>query len=408
MQSVLDKGVRALGGFRDYSLLPVRAKVKHARDRFGLPRKDPGCQRVIDAGVAWLCRAQDFSKSADGGVSHSYSLLTGWSSSYPETTGYIVPTLLRYSELRSNGEVRRRAIRMLDWLVSIQLEDGSFQGGQVDSDPVPTTFNTGQVLLGLAAGAQLLGDAYRQPMRRAADWLVRTQDSDGCWRKYPSPFAASGERIYDTHVAFGLLEAARVEPAAPYLEAALANVRWALRFQRGNGWLDKCCLSDPSQPLTHTLGYALRGVLESYRSTADPELLQAARRTADGLLSVLGRNGFLPGQLDCQWKATVDWACLTGTVQIAHCWLLLYEATGDLRYRNAAFVANRYVRRTIAMNGPKEIVGAVRGSFPIYGGYLPYRYPNWACKFMIDSNLLEMSMRNQSETFHGERTQTSA
>ena len=72
---------------------------------------------------------------------------------------------------------------MLDWLVKIQLGNGGFQGGLIDSEPVvPVTFNTGQILLGLAAGVREFSDQYRLAMCRAADWLVRTQDSDGCWR----------------------------------------------------------------------------------------------------------------------------------------------------------------------------------------------------------------------------------
>jgi hypothetical protein len=398
LTSVLRTAIQPLVKLRDYLSLPAQAREAHLRDQFGLPSRDPGCEEVLKQAVAWLGRAQDHSTSCDGGVSHSYSLLNGWSSSYPETTGYIVPTLLRYCDLYSDGEAERRAALMLDWLISIQLSDGSFQGGRIDTQPVvPVTFNTGQILMGLAAGARALGRKYHEPMCRAADWLVQTQDSHGCWRRHPSPLARLGERAYDTHVAFGLLEAARVEPRPSYVEAALANVRWALRFQSENGWFDKCCLTDLSQPLTHTLGYALRGVLEAYRFTRDGTLLQAGRRTGDGLLSAMSSNGFLPGELDCNWHGKVKWACLTGTVQVAYCWLLLYEETGYEPYRRAACTANRYVRRTVAVQGPGEICGGVKGSFPVYGAYLPYKYPNWACKFMIDSNLLELAVRGPGQ-----------
>ena len=78
---------------------------------------------------------------------------------------------------------------------------------------------------------------YRASMRRAADWLVTGQDPDGCWRKYPSPFTKPGERTYDTHVAWGLFEAARLEPDKPYGEFGIANVQWALSHQHENGWL---------------------------------------------------------------------------------------------------------------------------------------------------------------------------
>jgi hypothetical protein len=373
--------------------LPAAARAERRLDAAGLPPADPGADHAIRAGVAWLARAQDRSASADGGVAHHYGLITGWSPSYPETTGYIIPTLLHYAKSRDDSSMRERAARMLDWLADIQLPDGGFQGGKVGSEPVvPVTFNTGQILLGLASGVRELG-RHREAMHRAANWLVRTQDSDGCWRQHPTPFAPPGEKCYETHVAWGLLEAARVEEDERFAEAALSNVRWALGRQRENGWLEDCCLTDPSRPLTHTLGYALRGFLEAYRFTQDESLLPAARKTADGLLSALRNDGFLPGRLRADWSGAVDWACLTGTVQIAHCWLMLYQDTGDARYRDAAFSANRYVRRTVRLDGPLDTRGAVKGSFPIDGDYQSYRYVNWACKFLVDANMLEQRVR---------------
>jgi hypothetical protein len=258
------------------------------------------------------------------------------------------------------------------------------------------TFNTGQILIGAAAGVREFG-SYKESMCHAADWLVKTQDADGCWRKYPTPFAAPGEKTYETHVAWGLLEAARVEPQRGYAEAALTNVRWALTHQRNNGWFEACCLRDPSQPLTHTLGYALRGVVEAYLFTKDDFFLNAARKTADGLMSAMDDDGFLPGRMRSDWEGAVPWACLTGSAQIACCWLLLYQAIGDARYRDVAFAVNRYVRRTMKTDGPLETRGAIKGSFPISGKYGAYQYLNWACKFFVDANMLELEVRQNNK-----------
>lgn len=368
------------------------AKRERKRDRDGLPDHDPGCDAVIHEGIAWLGRAQDFSASADGGVARDYSLIKGWGTSYPETTGYIIPTMLAYADQFDSAGSRERAIRMLDWLVEIQLPDGGFQGGKIDSTPVvPVTFNTGQILLGLAAGAADNRDKYFEPMSRAAKWLVDSQDEDGCWRRFPTPFAAPGLKTYETHVAWGLLEAARVSPKVGYGEAAIANVHWALKNQQPNGWFSHCCLSDPVRPLTHTIGYALRGVMEAWRFTEDPHFLDAARRTADGLLGALGTNGHLPGQLSADWSQAANWVCLTGSVQIAFCWMQLYQATGEQRYFDAARKVNAFVRKTVRLDGPPEARGAVKGSFPVDGAYGRFEYLNWAAKFAIDSNLLERS-----------------
>lgn len=388
--------VRGLVGvLRTHLSLPAAARRERGSDSKGLPATDPGPERAIEEGVAWLGRAQDHSLSADGGVAHHYSLVSGWSSSYPETTGYIIPTMLAYARLRADVVALERAKRMLDWLTSIQLPGGGFQASTIGARVVPVTFNTGQILIGFASGVREFGE-YREAMLRAADWLVATQDSDGCWRRFPTPYAVPGEKAYETHVAWGLLQAAHLVPHKPYAEAALANIRWALKKQRANGWFESCCLSDPSQPLTHTIGYALRGIIEAYRFTDTESFLLAAQKTADGLLTAVGNDGFLPGRLRPDWRGSVKWASLTGSAQVALCWLLLYQSTGERRYRDAAFLVNEYVRRTLKIDGPPETRGAIKGSYPVNGEYNPYQYPNWACKFFVDANMLEVAMRMQA------------
>lgn len=372
-------------------LLPAEARSALSRDRLPVPsRPDPGIDAVIDAGLAWLGVAQDRSASHDGGVARHYSVVKGWGESYPETTGYIVPTCIHFARALGRPELDARARRMLDWLVSIQMPGGGFQGGMVNATPkVPVTFNTGQILMGLAAGTRAYGEAYAPAMRQAADWLATTIDPDGCWRKHATPFAKRGEKAYETHVTWGLLEALRVERNAAWEQAARMNIDWAIGKQQPNGWVADCCLTLPDTPLTHTLGYYLRGLLEAFEYFQDERYLVATRRTADGLLGALRPNGWLPGRLARDWSAAVDWVCLTGSVQIAHTWLRLHQLTGEERYLRAGRLANGFVRRTVLMDGPEQAVGAVQGSYPISGLYGQWEYLNWACKFMLDSLWLE-------------------
>ena len=371
--------------------LPARARLERARDRRGPVSDDPGAGPAIDASLAWLCRAQDCSASADGGVARHFSLLSGWGESYPETTGYIIPTMVECGRDLHRGDLLQRGRRMLDWCVEVQLSTGPFQAGTISAQPrVPSTFNTGQVLLGLACGARAFGDTkYLQAMHGAAAWLRQTQDEDGCWRRFPTPFARSGEKTYETHVAWGLFEAARIAPEAGYGEAGLKQVRWALTKQRDNGWFADCCLDDPARPLTHTIGYALRGVLEAHRFRPEDFLLGAARRTGSALLRSMEPSGRIPGRLDARWRPAVSWVCLTGTVQIAHCWLMLFEHTGERWFLEGAQKANAFVRRLVKTEGDPDVVGGVKGALPISGPYGRYEYLSWAAKFFVDSNRYE-------------------
>jgi len=364
---------------------------KDARGELG---PDPGAERANALAVKWLCLAQDQSTSADGGVARHFSLVDGWSPSYPEATGFIVPTLLHEASVTHDAALKKRVRRMLDWFLTIQHAEGGFQGGMIGANPnVPVTFNTGQILLGLCAGASEFRDGrYFESARRAADWLVQSQDPDGAWRRHPTPFAQPGEKAYETHVSWAMFEAERVMPGRGYGAAGLRQVEWALTKQHPNGWFDDCCLDGPEEPLTHTLGYVLRGVLEAYRLHQQDGLLRAAEVTGRAFLQLIEPSGRLAGRFDRDWKPAAPWVCLTGTVQIAKCWLMLAQYTREAAYVEAARRANAFVRRTLTLQGEPGVVGGVRGSWPIAGAYGRYQFLCWAAKFMIDANRAELEL----------------
>lgn len=369
--------------------------MERLRDQIAGRGDDPGPEAAIRAGLGWLADAQDFSVYQDGGIARHYSLTTGWGPSYPETTGYIIPTLIEQAVKRGDEYLKIRAKRAVDWLTSIQFPEGGFQGSTAGAKiKAMVTFDTGQILQGLAAATVTFDTKYGQNLTRAADWLVSVQDADGCWR-YPNPFVdTEADRAFETHVAWGLLEAARVTQNDTHARAALANIHWALSQQNACGWYANCCLSNPAAPLTHTIAYALRGIIEGYRYSRESRLLEAAVTTARGLASALQPNGFLPGRLDQAWKAKVPWACLTGSAQSAACWLLLYKEVGDPSFLDAAKRANRYVRSTIHLTGQQGVRGGVKGAFPVHGTYNEYQFLNWACKFMIDANQMELDLES--------------
>ena len=71
--------------------------------------------------VEWLLRSQYY--MIDYGFG-SYRLGKKWTTSYPETTGYIIETLIKYSHLKKENEIRNCCLRAADWLLSIQKPSG--------------------------------------------------------------------------------------------------------------------------------------------------------------------------------------------------------------------------------------------------------------------------------------------
>src|ERR1700693_1107224 len=77
--------------------------------------------RHLDAAIAWIARAQD--ACTTGGVPWGYrarravrtSQPMGWVGPYPETTGYIIPTMLRYADIAGDKDAIERSCRMMEW-----------------------------------------------------------------------------------------------------------------------------------------------------------------------------------------------------------------------------------------------------------------------------------------------------
>jgi uncharacterized protein YyaL (SSP411 family) len=345
----------------------------------------------LQAAAEWLARAQDAS-GCDGVAAYYDAAKRTWAGAYPETTGYIIPTLFRYADFSGNDEYRERAVRMAAWESDIQLPDGGVRAGTMDATQiVPTIFNTGQVLFGwLAAWQQTRDTRFRDSAVRAADWLVAAQDPDGAWRRFASPFAAHALNTYNTRVAFALAKAGRLLDEPRYLEAAVCNVQWALTRMRTNGWLEDNDLEDNDRPLTHTIAYAVRGMLEVGVIADQGNFVNAAARIARAVAQSQRRDGALPGRLDANWRAASRWTCITGNAQMAIIWQRLASETGDPTWRSPAEKATRFNLSIQELSASDAGVrGGMPGSHPRSGGYMKHRYPNWAAKFLMDALMLQ-------------------
>lgn len=340
----------------------------------------------LHAAMRWLCNAQD--AYAPGGVSIDYSLIHGWRPGYPETTGYIIPTFINYAALTGDREYTERAVRMADWELSIQEPDGSFKGGPWGSGLGSFVFDTGQILFGLIAAHRLTRqDKYARAAVRAADWLVAVQDAAGMWARHTYHDIA---HVYYTRVAWGLAVVGKHVDNGVYIEAACRNADWVLTQQRPNGWFDQAGFTTAghASPFTHTIAYTIEGLLELGACLGRDDYIDAAARAAAALAGVC-RDGYFQGTYDGDWKSDADYACLTGNAQIAMIFLRLAEIRGDARFVPVARAINAFLCRCQYIDGDPRIAGAISGSYPIWGDYQRFAFPNWAAKFFVDALLLQ-------------------
>ena len=388
------------GGLRGRLALEPTALVERCRERLGGHPVESEHRPHIEAALAWLLRAQN--ATPDDGIARGYSVTwnpyfraRGWQPSYPETTGYIIPTLYHAAGYLCRPELAERAERAARWEISVQLLSGAVRGGVIGEEESSAVFNTGQVILGWLSALAATGDGlFASAVRPAATYLVSVQDADGQWRRGNSRFARSDSTAYNARAAWALAEAGVWLDEPSYLTAAARQLEAVARLQRANGWIPQCCLTDPDRPLLHTLAYAIRGLIEGGRVLDDDSLLRRGALGAEALAASVRADGWMAGRYDRDWRPVVSWSCLTGQAQMANNWLRLYLITGETKWLEPVARVLRFLKRT-QNRGSRDpgLRGGIKGSAPLSGEYGRYQVLSWATKYFVDALIRDEQIR---------------
>jgi hypothetical protein len=341
----------------------------------------------IEQAVNWLYVSQDITST--GGSAACYNLLLGWEGPYPETSGYIVPTLYDIAKEYDRSEARSRATRMAEWLLTVQLATGAFPAGTyTDGSHEPSVFNTGQILRGLTRAYEETEDErFRKSAQSAIEWLGDVQYDNGSWAIYDYN---SLSHSYSSRISWPILEAIHKFDFDFGTRIASKNLQWVIEQQSTNGWFKKCAFKRDENPFLHTIAYTIRGLLESsvyLEGELAVKCERAATTAANKLQKKQLRDGILYGAFDADWNARGQYYCLTGNAQMAIIWARLQELESTNNYTRVVKETIEFLKQQQTCSGPEPIRGGVRGSAPVWGTYMYFRYPNWACKFFIDALL---------------------
>jgi len=301
----------------------------------GLRRSKTVCRSSPPArALAWI-RANEL---PTGGI----RVHSGHTRAYAEVTGYLVPTLLQYGE-------RELAMRLSRWLVCIQRPDGAY------ADPDHGTsyvFDTGQVLRGLLAVAELVPQALRAA-QRAAEYLLAHMVDEGK-HGFGARHSSSVPESVHLYVLPPLLDAAEVLQKPEYGAATKSHLKYY------------CDRKDALQigTLTHFLGYELEALIDLGRADLAMPVLDLLRQeqATDG--SVRGVAG-------------ETWTCSPGLAQLAICW-----------YKTGHWEA---ADRALAwLDAHQQPSGGFPGSCGPKAAYFPHAELSWAAKFYLDAHLLRV------------------
>jgi len=338
----------------------------------------------LQAALEWIERAQR--ASGNGGISKGYHVIRRrWFPSYPETTGYTIPTLLNAAVVLDRPDLRVLALKLADYLLKAATPEGAV-AHWADPSSQPIVFDTGQVLFGwLAAYAASQEARYLDAAIQAGDWLAEIQGSSGAWTTHQHLGVV---KTIDSRVAWALLELYRHTKQEDHRRAAVHNLEWVLDQQDRDGWFRHCAFRDGEDPFTHTLVYTAEGLFESGCLLNQARYVDAAVRTADALLARQRPVGWLASTYGSGWRATSHSSCLTGDCQASRLWLRLFTLRDNPAYAEEAKKAILFVSRTQKLGAANPGVrGGIAGSAPIYGRYERFTYPNWAAKFYADALL---------------------
>ena len=354
------------------------------RDRSPAAPSHHGDDAHRDAALSWLCRAQD---AVSGGVSAGYFFKRGWMPAYPETTGYIIPTFLAQG-------LDDRALALGEWEIAVQLPEGAVRGG-IGLNDYPIVFNTGQVILGWTALYRATGEErFLQAASRAADWLVAVQDPDGKWSRHTY---LDAPRAYHSRVAWPLTEVHTLTGDTRYRQATERFLHWLADQRRPGGGYHHMALEPGQTPITHTIAYTLRGLLECGQALGAPwngQLTALVAADARHLLQTQRERlqsppALFPAAIDEAWQPTATHSCQPGNAQLAIVLLKLYALDCDGFVPPALALIEQVKSGQFMTSSHPGLRGGVPASRPIWGPYVPYALPNWGAKFLVDALTLK-------------------
>lgn len=333
----------------------------------------------LKSNLNWIVRS--FEATGLQGSSKSSTIYGQWGTAYPETTGYLIPTLIAAHDY--HPEVKKIALSQLDFLKSIQNENGSFKISTSDDKPI--VFDTAQIIFGLIALAGQ-GDnsgPTLSMLKSVVRWLQSQLDYKGHFidHNYVSGFQPS----YYARIAWALAAGeciiqSKVSTSCKQLiNRILDNRTKYLSYKDSGFYKDQI-------PTTHTLAYTLRGLWECAEIMNSKSIKKSTAHTLDKLSQVIISNGKVAATYTEKWEGDYTYICSTGNAQLAILYLLVYKSTGLTRFLDPISLLTRPLldsQRHLSLNK-----GAIPSSIPIWGPYQKMTFTNWTQKFYTDFLLL--------------------
>lgn len=351
-------------------------KIESIKKEIGGQQK---LEKALKANLNWIVKS--FEATGLKGSSGSSTVYGQWGPAYPETTGYLIPTLIAAHSYHPNA--KETALKQLDYLKSIQNADGSFKLSGTEDTPL--VFDTSQVMFGLIALAGQ-GDnsgPTLKMLREAINWLRSQLDFKGHFKAHN--YVEGYQPSYYARIAWALaaseciIQSKVSGPCKQLINRILDNRTEHLSYM-------DCGFYKDETPTTHTIAYTLRGLWECAEIMNSKSIKKSTGLSLEKLAKVIMKNGKVAGSYNDKWEGDYSYICSTGNAQLALLYLVVYKSTGYTRFLDPIPTLIQPLlesQRRVSLN-----VGAIPSSIPIWGPYQKMKFTNWTQKFFSDFLLL--------------------
>ncbi len=276
--SIEKKGLYNIYTFREIQVQKTREKIETRTDYISIYRKS----------IKWITD----NSIVGGGIINNTSL----KKSYPEVTGYFIPSLLRWG-------YKDLAINYAKWLCSIQHDDGAWY----DTDDInPYIVDSAQILKGLISIRGILPEVDNHIIK-GCDWILSNMNDAGRLGA-PSKDAWGDGKSYSelihTYCISPIKDAGRL----------LGRDDYIIKAKLIEDYYTTKCLNQilSFDLLSHFYAYVMEAMLDIGRD-------DLAREAMKKVALLQKESGAVPAYKN------VDWICSTGLFQLAIVWFRLGE-----------------------------------------------------------------------------------
>lgn len=339
---------------------------------------EDGLLHLLQENMTWIKKS--FEVNNNLGSSASSGFLGNWSKPYPETTGYLLGTLINASQVLSDQSLLDLAQKQISYFESIQFENGGFQISRNENKSL--VFDSSQILLGLCQ--IYIHNKSKRTLniaKKTYNYLIACMNDIGYF--VVGNYVEDYNPAYYTRIVWALILFEKTTNKEH--KKSLLLLTNLLELKNKNHFFKKLSFHNTPFALTHNLIYTYRGIWESALLLNDKALQKETSNSVSAIVeSTIFKDNMFYGEYNEDWKANKTFVCSVGNAQLVCLLIRIINENGNTKLFNTIpDLMNPLIKSQRKFRILNK--GAITSSIPIWGKYQRFKYTNWTQKFFSDA-----------------------